>query len=350
MQKNNPFSIAFGKEPKQLVSRAVSEEEIYDVFDDEDPASQVYIITGVRGYGKTVMMTSVARHYSNKKEWVVINLNPTRDLLVQLAANLYENDKLISLFINSQINLSAFGIGIGTSTQPPISDIEIAIRKLLAKVKKSGKRVLITIDEATNSEYIRVFTSAFQIMIREEQPIFLLMTGLYENIKNLQNDKALTFLYRAPSVELKPLSMAAMEAKYINVFDCSTEEARKLAALTKGYPYAFQVLGYLKWNGMSSWDALLMNFDIYMEERVYEKIWSELSEKDKEILVFLAKQGKAKTADIISQNGHSQSTYSTYRSRLQKRGLIDTTTYGYAELALPRFEIFIQNRIMDCRI
>lgn len=77
---------------------------------------------------------------------------------------------------------------------------------MLEQIKKAGKRLLISIDEVTNSEYIRVFASAFQIFIRQDYPIFLLMTGLYENIHNLQNEKSLTFLYRAPKVLLEPVN------------------------------------------------------------------------------------------------------------------------------------------------
>ena len=75
---------------------------------------------------------------------------------------------------------------------------------MLSHIQKLGKRLLITIDEVTNSENIKIFTSSFQIFLREDYPIFLLMTGLYENIYELQNDKALTFLYRAPKLILEP--------------------------------------------------------------------------------------------------------------------------------------------------
>ena len=67
---------------------------------------------------------------------------------------------------------------------------------------KKKKRLLITIDEVTNTKKMRIFASAFQIFVRQDYPIFLLMTGLYENIHELQNEKSLTFLYRAPKLRL----------------------------------------------------------------------------------------------------------------------------------------------------
>ncbi len=345
MRKNNPFSIFFGREPYQVVTRGASENEVYENFDADTPSTQVFLITGVRGYGKTVLLTSVAHHYRSEADWLVFNLNPERDLLLQLASHLYESDALNKYMMGAKINLTAFGIGVALENAAPISDVEIAIGKMLALAKKHGKKILITIDEVTNSDYIRVFASAFQIMIREDYPVFLLMTGLYENIKDLKNDRSLTFLYRAPNIELKPLSVASMQIKYKNVFECSDEEALQMAQLTKGYPYAFQVLGYLKWNneGASLVD-LLPEFDVYLEDRAYDKIWSELSSKDKDVLSLIAANDKASTAQIIEGTGLTQSSYSTYRKRLLDKGLIDTSEYGYASLTLPRFDVFIKNR------
>lgn len=73
------------------------------------------------------------------------------------------------------------------------------------------------------------------------------MTGLYENIYNLQNDKVLTFLYRAPKLILEPLNYTAIRKQYMDIFSLDIDAAGELASLTKGYPFAFQVLGYLYW-------------------------------------------------------------------------------------------------------
>ena len=41
----------------------------------------------------------------------------------------------------------------------------------------------------TNTPSMRIFTSTFQIFVRQELPIFILKTGLFENIDELQNKK-----------------------------------------------------------------------------------------------------------------------------------------------------------------
>lgn len=39
-------------------------------------------------------------------------------------------------------------------------------------LQHKGYRLLVTIDEVTNSQSMREFTAAFQILVRQEAPIF----------------------------------------------------------------------------------------------------------------------------------------------------------------------------------
>ena len=128
------------------------------------------------------------------------------DILKSLASKLSSESTFAKIFQQEKINLSAWGLGLEVSGIAPITDIEVALEKMINSLSKKGKKVLISIDEVTNNEYMRVFASAFQILVRKNLPVFLLMTGLYENINSLQNEKNLTFLYRMPRIELKPLN------------------------------------------------------------------------------------------------------------------------------------------------
>lgn len=51
----NPYSISFGMEPKEIIPRPVQKNQILSDFREEDPSVRVYMITGVRGSGKTVL-------------------------------------------------------------------------------------------------------------------------------------------------------------------------------------------------------------------------------------------------------------------------------------------------------
>ena len=212
---NNPFTLSFGKKPLQYISRIMQTNQIIESFNAEIPSNQIFMITGVRGSGKTVMMTNIADEIRADESWIVVELNPMRDLLQSLAAKIYGIPEMHARFLKARLDFSAFGLGVSIEDAVPVTDIESVIERMLEQIQQDGKRLLITIDEAANSENIRIFASSFQIFLRRDYPIYLLMTGLYENLYDLQNDKSLTFLYRAPKLMLEPLNYTAVRKHYM---------------------------------------------------------------------------------------------------------------------------------------
>lgn len=295
------------------------------------------------------MMTNLAAELRKIPDWIVVELNPTRDLLQSLAAKIYSLPEMHTRFLSAKFDFSAFGLGVSVENAAPVTDIENALELMLAEINKAGKRLLVTIDEVTNSEYIRVFASAFQIFIREEYPIFLIMTGLYENIYDLQNDKALTFLYRAPKIMLEPLNYTAIRKNYMDIFKIEITQAEKMTELTKGYPFAFQVLGYLYWEYRADkkLEEILPEYDQYLDEYVYSKIWSELSMQDKEILTVISVTGETRVKNIRESLSMNSNLFSVYRERLKRKGVVDTREYGRMSLALPRFDEFVKIRQLE---
>ena len=245
------------------------------------------------------------------------------------------------MFRGSKINLSAFGFGLEVSGIAPITDIETALSKMLQSLQNHGKRVLVTVDEAANSQHMRVFVSAFQILIRQDLPIFLLMTGLYDNIRSLQDEKTLTFLYRAPKIELRPLNIGIIADNYKRNFSLEDEQALEMAKLTMGYSFAFQVLGYFTWKHGYGAPAVMSDFKQYLDEYVYEKIWSELSETEKRVLhaAALVPDGRVKTIREIL--GYETNQFNPYRMRLIRKGLLNGDTYGIVRFTLPLFDRYV---------
>jgi hypothetical protein len=339
----NPFSLSFGKEPISFIERGKQSREIIDSFSDENPSYQVCMITGVRGSGKTVMLTDIAKYFRESKDWIVVDLSPERDLLHSLAAELSNRTDLLALFRDAKINLSFLGLGLVIDGVPPITDIGVAVTKMLEHIAKRGKKVLVTVDEATCNQTMKEFAGMFQIFIRRDFPVFLLMTGLYENIYELQNEKTLTFLYRAPKMELRPLNIGMIAKKYKEIFDLTEEDALAMSQETMGYPFAFQVLGFLCWKNHAKWTEILAEYSQYLEEYVYEKLWSELSAQDKVVLRAMCESESRKVEAIRTKAGKSSGNFSVYRNRLIKKGIIISSEYGYLEFALPRFREFVMH-------
>ena len=342
----NPFTIVFGKRPMEMIERFPQRHEILENFQSENTNQQIYIITGVRGAGKTVLLSSVAETLEAERDWIVIELNPELDLLQGLAAKLANHKICRPWFQKARLNLSYLGLGLEISGEPPITDLETALFRMLEQVRRFRKRLLITVDEVTNTKQMRVFAASFQMMLRQNLPVFLLMTGLFENIYELQSEKSLTFLYRAPKIQLPALAKSTIKLRYQSLFQLDDKSAVEMARLTGGYPFAFQLLGYLTWNHQGKYQEVLEEYRESLYAYVYEKIWAELSPKDRQVLGGIAKASDPAIKAIKAQLGMTDNEWAPYRQRLIRKGLVDGSQRGLLQLTLPLFDQFILDQLM----
>ena len=340
-RRENPFTMDFGREPLELIPRISAMDELVNAFSAENPSQHIAMITGVRGSGKTVFMTSACKRIAEQGNWFTVELSPEQDLLDSLVKKVANEKTLSKIFQRTQINLSFFGVGLKVDGSSPISDPEIALERMLDTMKKHRKRLLIAIDEVVNNQTMRVFASVFQILLRKELPVFLLMTGLFENIRALQDQKTLTFLYRAPRIALQPLNIGIMADRYQAVFDLNQEKALQMAKYTKGYPFAFQLLGYFTWQFPEDEKEVHSLCKQYLTEYVYEKVWSEMSDRDRKVAEAMAKVPDGNIREIRSLLNMETNQFNPYRIRLIRKGIADGSTYGKLKFALPLFDSFV---------
>jgi len=339
MKKDNPFTLTFGKQPNRFISRYENIDTVTSTFDSENPISQVYLIEGIRGSGKTVLMTTITNELAKNDDWIVVDLNSTQNLLEDLAMRLMDSIKKIPNLMEKGFTLSFGGFGIGVGGDTIDRDYISMIEELLTYVKKKNKKVIITIDEVMHDKNMKVFASQFQIFVRKDYPVYLLMTGLYENIYAVQNDPALTFLLRSPKIKLAPLSLSQITSQYHNIFDISTDEARMLASITKGYAFAFQALGLLYWEYRDSkeLDDILQELDSMLDDFVYKKIWENLSKQDKRVILGIGEADSIQVKELCKKIDMKSQSMSKYRERLMNKGLIYSPEYGELSITLPRF-------------
>lgn len=336
---NNPFILTFGREPINFIPRIDYLQQVKDNFYSETCPNQAFMITGVRGTGKTVLLSKLAKEFEKNKDWIVVDLNPERDMLNSLASQIYNNSKVKHLFLKAKFNLSFNGIGLSVENDKPSDDIESIISKMVEYLSEKDIKLLITIDDAANNQNIKVFAHTFQALLRKDYKVFMLMTGLYENISSIQNNKSLTFLSRVPKLILKPLNMPVIKDSYEEIFNIDSDTAIQMSKLTEGYAYAYQVLGYLMWEegDKKISKKLLSQFDQYLSEFVYDKIWEGLSEKEKNIIIKINNNEKLEM---------KPNEISVYRDRLIKYGVLVSKQRGKLSFALPRFKEYIDNKLL----
>lgn len=305
----NPFSISFGRINEKIIEREQEIKPIFEDFDSESTRNTIYILTGPRGCGKTVTLGHIIDVYKDKKDWVVARLSQSDNMLEQMASLLYLNN-------------------------------------LLEYFKKKGVHVLVAIDDVAKNKGMLDFIRVYQGFLIDQYHVRLLMTGLAKNVSKLETDRSLTLLFRAPKIQLSPLSIQAIAISYQNNFDISESESLRLAKTTKGYALAYQILDDILYKSIEKNlnSKVLKEFDLKLSEWSYEIIWSELTIKEKQILSIIA-DGFSSNKDLMEKlNDTSKGNLAIYKKKLAQEGLINVSVRGKCTFTLPRFAEFIHMR------
>lgn len=364
----NPFNPSFGKVPEIFLGRSGILKKIVQGLENYNSPYQTTMIYGVRGVGKTSLLTDVAHTMKKKENWIVVNLIPNVNLMSNLMESIYQQATSEVKKVLDRIDgvkLSAFkeAVGIEFHKSSYKFTTQVMLESVLKKLKAQGIHLLVTIDEAASTEEIKNFAALYQVMIREEYWISLIMTGLPEQISELQNDKVLTFLLRSKKIKLDPLMAMDIKYRYKRVFTqanrkLSDDLATKMTLLTNGYAYAFQLLGYLVWeseNSVITEETLKSILDEYKEElysNVYSKIYTELSSMDRKFIDAMIKFISEKQdnrgrqipiAYIEKELGKPHNYVVNYRHRLLEDQVIEAPQRGSVQFTLPFFKEFVED-------
>ena len=149
MKKNNPFSLSFGKEPKSLISSSNQFNEIKDSFLSDNPISSTYLITGVRGSGKTVLLTRLSKFFEKNEDWFVVELNPEIEMFEYLASSIYEQINSKFPFMKKEFSFSFAGLTFSLKGEKPVSNVITLLERMFEIIAKQNKKVLICIDDVS---------------------------------------------------------------------------------------------------------------------------------------------------------------------------------------------------------
>lgn len=349
----NPFTTTFSKTPEYTYIETQKIDEILENFSYDNPTECVYKITGVRGSGKTVILAKIEEElrsdFFKEKGWLVLDLSPARDMLEQMAAMLYKEGFGKSAAKSRSINISATvlgsggGIGYSAEKESAFFDIGVELEAMIQQAQEKKKKLFIGIDEVSKTPEMIQFASEYGRWLRANYPVYFVCTGLYENIQEVSNVKNLTFFRRATTIKTEHLNMIRMSAMYKSKLDIEIEEARRMAKCTKGYAYAFQKLGalYFKKRENDKLEDLIPELQAELYSYSYEKIWEEMSEGDRIFAGLLIEKDEYKREEVLKLMGERAGSYSVYRDRLLKRGIIEARQ-AYIYFALPYFADYIK--------
>ncbi|MBQ9457557.1 MAG: hypothetical protein IJU64_03500 [Bacilli bacterium] len=344
MNQPNPFTLSFGKEPKEYIRRTAEYHEIIGDFEKENPASCVYIITGVRGSGKTVLLSSLYKYFDEAEKCIAVDLNTNTNMLEDLAAALYDKAPIKHRFLKGEFSFSFSGLSISLKGENPVTSISQLLEKMLTALKAKGMKVIVTVDDVDTGTQMKAFVKEFQSLFRKDLPILLVVTGLFSTVGTLEKQEGLTFLQRGKRLYLGPLNIRYIASSYKDIFRLDDGKALQLALLTKGYAFGYQALGYLLFEkGASQVDEdILRNYDYYLEEYVYRRVYNDLPEKEKAILRAMAFQGITTNKGLVEARVITNNEIKRYKDKLTKKGICATPNRGEIVIILPRFAEYIR--------
>lgn len=93
------------------------------------------------------------------------------------------------------------------------------------------------------------------------------------------------------------------------------------------------------------YEAALPDIKQYLSEFVYEKLWSEVSGREKEILSSMVVNNTNKISVLKENLSMKPNEFSVYRDRLIKKGILDGSIRGVLSFSLPYFDEFVNEHI-----
>ncbi|MDR0834684.1 MAG: ATP-binding protein [Candidatus Symbiothrix sp.] len=355
----NPFNPAFGRKPEHFVGRDHVISEFSAALEDPNSPWRTTILIGIRGSGKTAILSDIQK-FDNQKKKITVNVTATDDMLNNILSEIYRKmPKSIKKSLPSISDISAFGIGVKFIESKDVPNFTNSFRfqltKMLDFLKQQKIQIIFLIDEVQkHSEDMRNFVTTYQHIVRENYDVVLLMAGLPEAISSVLRDRVLTFLRRANRVTLENVSVKLVQLEYFESFNTANKKlslklSQDAAQATFGYPYLIQLLGYYLWQISGSrvtpknFKEAVVRSKVELFRNVHELILDSLSPKDRDFIFAMSHDDvESNFSDIVERMGKKKNYISNYRKRCLEAGVIKATGYGKISYTLPYMKEFLE--------
>ena len=239
----------------------------------------------------------------------------------------------------------------------PSENWRIRLDKLLSTIEDAGYGLLVTVDEvvATLDEMVTL-AAVYQLFVREERRVALMMAGLPHNISALLNDKSVSFLRRAQQHTLGTIPDADVREAFRETASIGGKEVTDDALdacvrVIGGFPYMLQLVRFRCWqatspDGVISAQETRRGIQDAREDfrsHILAPTFRELSQIDLRFVeAMLEDECESRISDIAKRMGVESRYASKYRSRLLAEGVIEQVARGVVRFALPEFRAFIR--------
>lgn len=380
----NPYSPGAGAPPPELVGRdaILMQAEILLGRIKNNKPEKSFLMTGLRGVGKTVLLIEIQKKAENLGyKTIFIEAHEDKSLGALLAPYLrtvlYSFDRMKGIGDKARRALSvlrgfigslkvAYGdISIGLDIEPELGsadsgDIEIDLPQLLVVVGEaaldSGCAVSILVDEIQylSKKELGALIMAMHKLQQRQLPVLLIAAGLPVLPGLAGESKSYAErLFNFPNIgELskEDAYKALRDPALFAGVDFEEKALEKIYEMTHGYPYFLQEWGYKTWNKAQSNPITYLTVNLATQE-VIEQLdnnffrvrFDRLTPGERIFLRTMADLGEGpyKAGDIADKCNVKVSALSSTRANLMKKGMIYSPSYGYIAFTVPLFDQFM---------
>jgi hypothetical protein len=384
----NPFSPGAGSPPPALAGRDALLEQAHVLLSRvaKGKSEKSFLLTGLRGVGKTVLLNEIERlALKEKYRTVFVEAHGGKSLPALLAPHLrsllFDLDRIagagnkakqalgvLKSFV-SAVHLKVGEIELGLDLEPTSGladsgDLEVDLPALFIAVAEAAQErniaVAIFIDEIQyfSKSELSALIMAMHKMQQRQLPLVLLGAGL-SILPALAGDSKsyAERLFDFPAITAlseQDVIKALQEPVQLEEVIFTEDAVKEIYRLTEGYPYFIQEWGYQTWNYATKSpidiEAVRHASEVVMnrlDENFFRVRFDRLTPKEKIYLRAMAEigEGPYRSGQIAKLLNENTSALATTRANLISKGMVYSPTYGEMAFTVPLFDQFMRRAI-----
>lgn len=386
--RRNPFAPGAGTPPPELAGREALRERVAVALDriSAGRAAQSVILYGLRGVGKTVLLSAMRRDAeAGGMAVIAIEAPETRSLPAVLApalrAALLRLDRIkgagdkvrralsaLAGFVKLKASYGDLSLAIEHESEPGLADsgdleadLTDLVRALGEAAAERGTAAVLFIDELqyVAEDQLAALIVALHAANQNQLPVTLVGAGLPQLLG--QMGRAKSYAERLFAFEMiGPLDLAAATAALRHPIVAQGEEIDsaaidKIFAATEGYAYFLQEWGKQCWDvaehsPITAADVVTAQTSVLaqLDQSFFRVRLDRLSPAEKRYVSAMAQLGPGpqRSGEIAQAMEVKVTTVAPIRSSLIAKGMIYSPGHGDTAFTVPMFDAYIRRTIL----
>jgi hypothetical protein len=381
----NPYAPGAGRRPAALVGRDRPRREWTTALQrvEAGRSSQPVVLYGLRGVGKTVLLSDF-RRTAIAREWIVAQVEAGADRTLREALGESLHAPLTDLarpsagrkllralktalsFKASYDSAGTWNVGLDLSEigggGADTGVLETDLRKLISDVSSAaaeeGVGLAILIDEAQDlaSEEITAMCAIAHAAAQDDWPVMFAFAGLPSLPRILAERKSYAerFNYeRIEELDVATALDAIMKPANDENVAWDVDAAELIVRESDGYPYFLQQFGQDTWNGAAGDHIDLADARVgaatghaSLDNGFFRARWDRATRSEQEYLRAMAIDGDSgsQSGEVAARLGRRASSFGPVRASLIAKGLVYAPEHGVVAYTVPGMAAFIDRQ------